>query len=120
MNSVQSVQFSYARLVKDDVAIEGAIDVVGAAHHSFAVTTLQARRVTRTEMGPVPAALGLAYSSASGEHPSQPQGLGWVIGGALQPRFTRHLALRAELQLFGFRRDRRHCSRISLGVLVGR
>jgi hypothetical protein len=117
----ESTQLSYARYFDDEIAIEGAIDVVRAAHRSFAVTTLQARVTPPTETGPATSIVcGLAYSFAGSDHPARLKGLGAVLGGGLQPRFTRHFALRTEFQIFRFPRSDGTAIRLSLGVLVGR
>ncbi len=116
-----SMELSYARYVDDDAAIEGAVDVVRAAHRSFALTTLQVRATTSSEVGPATSiAGGIAYSFAGSDHPTPLHGVGWVVGGGFQPRFARHFALRTEFQLFRFPRSDGTALRLSLGFLVGR
>lgn len=110
---------SYTRSLTDTFALEGTGDVTHQSGDVVGFASLRALlRRYDPEVGEVFFALGVARGFSGGNAILYPQGRGFVIGGGIQPRFSRRAAGRLEAQLVTFSHQMVGL-RLTTGLLVG-
>ena len=110
---------TYTRSLTDTFALEGTGDVTHQAGDVVGFASLRALlRRYDPEFGEVFFALGVARGFSGGNAVLYPQGRGFVVGGGIQPRFSRHAAGRLEAQLVSFSHEMVGL-RLTTGILVG-
>jgi hypothetical protein len=108
---------SYTRSLSETVAIEAGFDTgQGRRGHQFSALT--ARFVARPRRSDLFLSLGVADAIVDRGARYYPRGMGFIVGGGMQPRLSNHFSLRAQLDLLRFSREVVG-SRIGLGAFVG-
>ncbi len=110
---------SYTRSLTDEFALEGTVDGTSRRDHAIGFGAVRAiARHYNPEFGEAFAAMGIGGGFSGGDHRIYPHGLGFVVGGGVQPRFSRHAAGRFEVQMLRFSHEMIGL-RVTTGVLVG-
>jgi hypothetical protein len=92
---------SYTRSLSETVAVEAGFDTgQGRRGHQFSALT--ARLIARPRRSDLFLSLGVADAIAGRGARYYPRGMGFIVGGGMQPRLSNHLSLRAQLDLLRF------------------
>ncbi len=116
-SSSGSLGMSYGRYLAKNMAVEAAVDF-GRDTRPYALSSIVLRTVPRDFDLPFSGSVGLAFASAGIPGVNGPKGLGFILGGGGQVRFTSSLAFRLDAQLLLFRNDAL-AGRVLVSTLIG-